>query len=854
MVSRGGHDGTPFDDAPPPRRKAEAFTVSFGNSGPLPTKKEAHKGPRKFLKKGDGVSALGNVTLNTASPRDGSRDGSPPTAKKRHELRSAIQSFKNRSASQHDKFSDVLVAVPSRPPPPSHGDYTAKSNLHGSSRDRIQLSRSPADARASSAHLNLQDDYIDSHGDESDVHRNGHSSGNLNNHSLRQVNSASLAYPGGQDAHYNDLNPPLTFDSEDDDGETVPDFDATQHSSHAAPSSTTFRAGRVARVSSRDYTATANGQTGPRSRSLPVSRRGSARSSGGYRTSNPPPTKRVQRRNRRDGDYSDDMDYDDDPANSSMAHMEEEFSPHDSSGPMNDSAWDGTMTVSPRKRGSNNATRHDDEYGRLWEEKLQELDAVVSMYSKKADDLRKREQAMNRARQLADEQAYVEAEERTAADLKKLRKERQVLQDRCRSLTASQPQARKDREELEQLQDELILLKDEWSQKENRYKASVDRLQKQLKEMQQRNTQLNNVLKQSQLENLQQQQQLQKAQTREKERDCETLRLRREVESSSSLGASSPSESSPSKYRSTIIGDSHQGYRDDEENDEVEQAMLEGDDDTGPRRQLESERQGHKERDMHECDLREREHECRERELQQREEMEKLRERREREREIELQKQQQDERETGLALERDAAEKERELQEHLQLNAERERLEQARLAKEEKEKAARDVRDLAPQSSQPRHAKRLLQYPDEDDEPEPVDDLPSDSVVDVKEYADGKLERFYRSKKKEVIYTNGTRKVLLPSGHIVLRFNNGDIRKTYPSGKIVYYYSQARTRHTTYRDGVQIFEFESSQQVERHFPDGMKEIAFPDGTLKYIFPDGEEESNFEQFTLQQKQI
>ena len=29
--------------------------------------------------------------------------------------------------------------------------------------------------------------------------------------------------------------------------------------------------------------------------------------------------------------------------------------------------------------------------------------------------------------------------------------------------------------------------------------------------------------------------------------------------------------------------------------------------------------------------------------------------------------------------------------------------------------------------------------------------------------------------------------------------------------------------------------------MERHFPDGMKEITFPDGTLKYIYPDGEEE-------------
>ena len=40
-----------------------------------------------------------------------------------------------------------------------------------------------------------------------------------------------------------------------------------------------------------------------------------------------------------------------------------------------------------------------------------------------------------------------------------------------------------------------------------------------------------------------------------------------------------------------------------------------------------------------------------------------------------------------------------------------------------------------------------------------------------------------------------------------------------------------------------------SNQVEKHYPDGTREISFPDNTIKYLFPSGIEESIFEDGTV-----
>lgn len=78
----------------------------------------------------------------------------------------------------------------------------------------------------------------------------------------------------------------------------------------------------------------------------------------------------------------------------------------------------------------------------------------------------------------------------------------------------------------------------------------------------------------------------------------------------------------------------------------------------------------------------------------------------------------------------------------------------------------------------------------------------------------------------------------------------------------MYYYAEAETAHTTYPDGLQLFEFPNGQvsaaslprrllraahvvrQVEKHHPSGVKEIMFEDGTTKTILATGEERSVF----------
>lgn len=144
-----------------------------------------------------------------------------------------------------------------------------------------------------------------------------------------------------------------------------------------------------------------------------------------------------------------------------------------------------------------------------------------------------------------------------------------------------------------------------------------------------------------------------------------------------------------------------------------------------------------------------------------------------------------------------------------------------------------------------------------DNEPIPVEDVPGDTIVSQTPHggepstsSGNKREILYRSGKKEVFYSNGTRKVLLRSGHVTLYFTNGDVKRTFPSGKNTYWYAAAQTTHTQLPDGVQIFQFHSSGQTEKHRPDGTKEILYPDGIFKVILSDKGEETYFPDGTSQ----
>lgn len=119
-----------------------------------------------------------------------------------------------------------------------------------------------------------------------------------------------------------------------------------------------------------------------------------------------------------------------------------------------------------------------------------------------------------------------------------------------------------------------------------------------------------------------------------------------------------------------------------------------------------------------------------------------------------------------------------------------------------------------------------------------------DRSYDQVQHADGKVERVCPDGSREIVFTNGTRKQISSDGQtIIVSFFNGDIKQILPDGRVVYYYVDARTTHTTYADGLQIFQF-CNGQVEKHYIDGTKEIQFPDQTIKYLFLDGSAESVF----------
>jgi centromere protein J len=111
-------------------------------------------------------------------------------------------------------------------------------------------------------------------------------------------------------------------------------------------------------------------------------------------------------------------------------------------------------------------------------------------------------------------------------------------------------------------------------------------------------------------------------------------------------------------------------------------------------------------------------------------------------------------------------------------------------------------------------------------------------------YEDGKRERRFKSGRRQLWFRNGTEKEIGSDGSATVRFANGDIKKTHTdTGLVVYFYASANTTHTTYGNGVEIFEFPNGQ-TEKHHPNGLKEISFADKTRKVVYPNGDQLSIF----------
>ncbi|KAK3543932.1 hypothetical protein QTP70_031836 [Hemibagrus guttatus] len=123
-------------------------------------------------------------------------------------------------------------------------------------------------------------------------------------------------------------------------------------------------------------------------------------------------------------------------------------------------------------------------------------------------------------------------------------------------------------------------------------------------------------------------------------------------------------------------------------------------------------------------------------------------------------------------------------------------------------------------------------------------DITEKSELEQKEitHTDGKIEKTCPDGGRLTVFPNGTRKQVSADGlTVTITFFNGDIKQIMPDQRVIYYYAEAQTTHTTYPDGLEVLQFPNNQ-IEKHFTDGHKEIVFPDQTVKNLYPDGREES------------
>ncbi|KAG7331454.1 hypothetical protein KOW79_005423 [Hemibagrus wyckioides] len=123
-------------------------------------------------------------------------------------------------------------------------------------------------------------------------------------------------------------------------------------------------------------------------------------------------------------------------------------------------------------------------------------------------------------------------------------------------------------------------------------------------------------------------------------------------------------------------------------------------------------------------------------------------------------------------------------------------------------------------------------------------DITENSELEQEEimHMDGKIEKMCPDGGRLTVFPNGTRKQVSADGlTVTITFFNGDIKQIMPDQRVIYYYAEAQTTHTTYPDGLEVLQFPNNQ-IEKHFTDGHKEIVFPDQTVKNLYPDGREES------------
>ncbi|XP_053152483.1 centromere protein J-like isoform X2 [Hemicordylus capensis] len=129
------------------------------------------------------------------------------------------------------------------------------------------------------------------------------------------------------------------------------------------------------------------------------------------------------------------------------------------------------------------------------------------------------------------------------------------------------------------------------------------------------------------------------------------------------------------------------------------------------------------------------------------------------------------------------------------------------------------------------------------------DESKNEEVKEKIEYPDGKMEQLLTDGRRIITFRNGTKKeISTDEKTTVFTFFNGDIKRILPDQRVIYYYADAQTTHTTYPNGLEVLQFPNNQ-IEKHHPDGTKEIVFPDQTVKCLYDSGLEETVFPDGTV-----
>lgn len=84
--------------------------------------------------------------------------------------------------------------------------------------------------------------------------------------------------------------------------------------------------------------------------------------------------------------------------------------------------------------------------------------------------------------------------------------------------------------------------------------------------------------------------------------------------------------------------------------------------------------------------------------------------------------------------------------------------------------------------------------------------------------SNSRMEEILPNGAKLIRYANGTTKEISHDGRsAMVRFTNGDYKHTDTvSGVVIYYYKLADTTHTTYKDGMEVYEFPNKQVLTIH--------------------------------------